>query len=183
MFKNINGLLPDHFVFNYPKGNEDKLMAMLCAGGFAVVRFEEQSQKEEAVEFFSSFHKEAADFLSARAIGEPFVGATKEVIDLLSPDHVAAILLHEKGHLVADHAATREFGDCEPRLEQELEADAYAASIVGKEVLAGALRATIQVVCMLVSGIKGFSEEKCSEMVAKGLAHPMMVARLEALEN
>lgn len=52
----------------------------------------------------------------------------------LTPEEELAIFLHEEGHLECGHV-----GNAEDWLAQELEADRYAASLVGPELLKSAL--------------------------------------------
>ena len=109
-------------------------------------------------------------------LGVPFITAHRDYIDLMECDHVKALLLHEEGHIVCGH--TERYTQLDHHLEDELEADQYAAEFIGKTVLRDALVSVIET----MGRLHNLPSEKIEKVVDSCVhANPAMKPRFDAL--
>ena len=127
--------VPAHIVYNLSGEYRDH---MLQTGGFAVARFDTEEQKEQALVHLKDHDLPAYEATKAIVVGVPYIAVVKEIADKLPQEEFLAILLHEEGHLKLNHAS--EYTKLSVVDAHELEADAYAASIVGKATMKRALK-------------------------------------------
>ena len=112
---------------------------------------------------------------------KPFVGQNvlwmEETSQSLYPEEeLKAILLHEEAHLLFDHLSKKQ--GIEPVLEQELEADAFAASHIGKAAIRKAIIRTTFIIAQRRHG----GGEKVTNMAKRILRCEDMAPRIAALK-
>lgn len=115
--------------------------------------------------------------------GETFIGVYQPLMDTVSHEDVQAFLYHELGHARLGHVAK---GRAQTLVENnvilvddfELEADAYSAAIVGKDVMRNAI-ISLTTSMMDVIGIPAGEERDA--IVNQVLNSEHMVKRLTAL--
>lgn len=115
-------------------------------------------------------------------LGLPNIVVFKEMYQYLTHEEVVAILLHEEGHLFHKHMEGENLQTADvcgmkvmDSITNEIEADAYAASVVGKEVVRKAL---IKSVMMIVDLLKKVGKEVPIEDL---LMDPAFRTRINAL--
>lgn len=109
--------------------------------------------------------------------------------DLLTEDQLNAIVEHEKGHIALKHLEQipADFVGVIDNSQMELEADAYAAGIVGADMIRGALIATIGAVMNAPWLPKAHKEATGNEMLAEEITeatknvHAALQYRYDAL--
>lgn len=116
--------------------------------------------------------------------------ALEEIWNKLLPDHRAAVLLHEAGHIVngdvspeiTDANILKDGEEITGKLmvdqEKEFRADDYAANIVGKDVLRAAIIATVNAMGDFLNECHPGAGESFR---AETLNSPMLVERLDRL--
>lgn len=137
----------------------------------------------------------------------PVIGVLGDIANRLQPEEVQAMVLHEEGHVVLGHlegfdkvadAAIASSLDCSKQnvvknlenlqasvqLHREMEADAYAASIMGAAVVRTAIISVIGATCSLVAekmAEKGNMDFDRTAMFDQSMADPIITTRLNAL--
>lgn len=165
---------PDHIVFSSKEALED----LLRAGGFAVSRFNSEYAVYDSVNMLLQVGEDMDNIekIMDMGVGEPFISVHKEFVQELSPEAVQAILLHEEGHIALGHYV--HYSELGHNLQHELEADAYAASRVGKPAVAKALQESIRVLIPYM----GVPENKREDCLKDVLSSENMLPRFEALK-
>ena len=116
--------------------NESKRL-LIDGGGFLSTFISQDALDAAAVQFKGTpWEKEVAT-----TVAGPVIVMLAEVAAELTEEEKLAILLHEEGHIVAEHGskATKFIGKIVDHVEFELEADAYAAARIGGSILKSAL--------------------------------------------
>jgi Zn-dependent protease with chaperone function len=113
------------------------------------------------------------------------ISVQAEIFNQLSERSKLAVLLHEEGHVILDHLSGKT-GGLLISLSAELEADAYAAEIVGKSAVRAALLEIPKAVVnfrstMAPAALPGISTFDGEEYLKNFANDSAMVARLAAL--
>lgn len=159
MSKAIN--TPKHITFK----SESAFENILQCGGFALSRFDSEEQLQASIEMLEDDGEdhEVVKQIMEIPLGTPFITTHARFKERMSEEHILAILLHEEGHFaLGHHTQYTELGHV---LQHELEADAYAASIVGKSVVKNALKSLFKVAAIFLS----VPAEKAEELVNRSI--------------
>jgi hypothetical protein len=143
----------------------------LLAGGFFVSPLSDEVLTNPACECSPE------DVVALRPfVGQNVLWMEESSSSLYPPDELKAILLHEQAHLLFDHLSKKQ--GIEPVLEQELEADTYAADHVGKDTIRKAIIRTAFIVAQRRHG----GGEKATNMAKRILRCEDMAPRIAALK-
>lgn len=122
---------------------------IIDSAGFTAVKLETDEQIEQIANVLGLTDAEFQHF----AYDPQVILVGQQIAMKLSPEKIKAIFLHETGHLKLKHTETRGLAKMntdiskEVILQQEIEADKYAASILGKKIMRKALISGIFLAC------------------------------------
>ena len=151
-------------------GYDPEFMPTLACGFFAAKLSQELLDTPEAL-----FSDEDKNVLSS-SIGKPIIWMEESSFHRYEAEEIKAILYHELGHIENNDLDTQV--GFEVNQQNEIRADKYAAEIVGKKVLAKALKRTAFIMAERRWG-KG---PKATNMAKRLIRNSQMAERLEALK-